>query len=491
MRLILIILIFVIYCSSASAAVYDCMNCSDCNEKIISAVNGDIIRLMADDINIEGNGINFNRVSGITFDGMGHRIGGIDSYSYNGITLRLSDMNTIKNVTVSDFRHGIYIFESLHDTIENVTSISNVDTGIAILYNSDIIIKDSILKENSGSDLHFAPKDVQGRLTTVENVTGSGGRPIIFYNSRVNISDEEYSMLYLCDADNSIITNVTIAGSDTITNNGFRIFYTDNATIKNITSSDNFYGVSLFNSNDNVLKNVECNNIHHYAVYLSQYSTGNTLDNFTINHSSQAGMYLSDAGNNIISNASMNHNPFGIRIDDCPGTIVNNSYLRDNSVTGITLHESPGCKLYNNYFDNADNIMLDDYFHQWNATVHPGRNIVGGRFIGGNYWSDYTGNDSDEDGFGDIQYQILSSDLNIDYWPLVYVDIERICGDVDGNKYVSANDVIQAYSLAVDPDYMVHSEWAADADGNNYITANDVVEIYSKAVNPDHILYCK
>lgn len=419
MRLILIILIFVIYCSSASAAVYDCMNCSDCNEKIISASQGNTIRLIEDDINIEGNGINFNGVSGITFDGMGHRIDGIDSYSYNGITLRLSDMNTIKNVTVSDFRHGIYIFESLHDTIENVTSISNVDTGIAILYNSDIIIKDSILKENRGSDLHFAPKDVQGRLTTVENVTGSGGRPIIFYNSRVNISDEEYSMLYLCDADNSTISNITVSGSTTLKNNGIFIYYTDNATISNVVSTNNFYGVTLTDSKNNLLRNIECNNVHHYALHMSD-CTGNTLYNVKANHSEQAGMYITSSPDNIILNANVNYNSFGIRLDNCPRIIVSGSYLRNNEVAGLTLHESGDSIIYNNYFDNSENVMHDNLPHQWNAKGQ-GPNIIGGSLIGGNYWNDYYGSDIQLNGIGNTPYHVWGSKTNIDYLPLVKI----------------------------------------------------------------------
>ena len=65
-----------------------------------------------------------------------------------------------------------------------------------------------------------------------------------------------------------------------------------------------------------------------------------------------------------------------------------------------------------------------------------------------------------------------------------------ICGDVDGNGYVSANDVVEAYMRAVDPDYPLINEWGADADGNGYVSANDVVEIYLTAVDPSHPLNC-
>jgi len=65
-----------------------------------------------------------------------------------------------------------------------------------------------------------------------------------------------------------------------------------------------------------------------------------------------------------------------------------------------------------------------------------------------------------------------------------------VCGDVDCNGYVSANDVVETYYKAVDPEYQLKSEWAADVDDNTYVSANDVVEIYRKAVNPEHVLNC-
>jgi hypothetical protein len=113
----------------------------------------------------------------------------------------------------------------------------------------------------------------------------------------------------------------------------------------------------------------------------------------------------------------------------------------------VSLDSSSNNICYNNYFGNNASTAYDDCDNLWNVTKTSGVNIVGGPYLGGNYWYDYVGPDADNDGIGDIPYAILGG-TNYDYLPLanqppvanfsysiddrtVYVDASS-CYDVDG-----------------------------------------------------------
>lgn len=485
LKTLLPIIIMIMTTGAAAGEIIDCHNCTDCSQKIQNASMGDTVRLTQDITDCPGTCIDFGGADAITFDGGGHLIDGIDSYSYYGIYLpSYSCNNIVTNITVSDFRHGVYLFTASHNKINNVTSVSNVDSGICVLYSQDTLIEDCILEENKHEDFYFRPCILADCNVVLENVTGSGGRPIGFYNGLANISNMDFSALYICNSMGSTFDNITVSGSDTIHNNAIRIYFACDGILSNVSSTDNMMGIGLMSANGWTIRDSDFSNSHHYNIFVD-VGFRNIFENIVSNSSNQCGMYLYHAPENTMRNSIVGHNPIGIRLDTSPDTVIQDSWIVGNYVNGVSGGHSEGTLIYNNYFDNANNV--DSYFDGiWNITPTPGTNIIGGSLIAGNYWSDYADIDADGDGLGDEPYDTL---CGIDYWPLVHAT-RWLCGDVDGNAYISANDCVEAYGRAVDPNYPLLNEWAADVDGNNYISANDVVEIYAKAVNPDHPLNC-
>jgi hypothetical protein len=93
---------------------------------------------------------------------------------------------------------------------------------------------------------------------------------------------------------------------------------------------------------------------------------------------------------------------------------------------GINVMSSSSNTIYNNYFNNTNNSYFigSIYGNNWNITKKAGTNIIGGAYLGGNFWSNPNGSgfsqtcaDTDRDGICDENYSL--SDENIDHLPLI------------------------------------------------------------------------
>jgi len=126
--------------------------------------------------------------------------------------------------------------------------------------------------------------------------------------------------------------------------------------------------------------------------------------------------------NNSISFCSIGLETKEFSISDwCQPVIKNNTI--DNCSVGIWFDSSYGSLIYNNYFDNTLNAK-DNRENTWNVVKTAGRNIIGGSYLGGNFWSDYTGVDGDDDTLGDtlIPYNAMGNiSTGGDLRPLTHV----------------------------------------------------------------------
>jgi parallel beta-helix repeat protein len=123
-----------------------------------------------------------------------------------------------------------------------------------------------------------------------------------------------------------------------------------------------------------------------------------------------------------MNNNASNNNRIGIYIyRDSNNNIISNNYVYSNSDNGIRIELSSNNIIYNNYFNNTNNAY-DNGYNSWNITKTSGTNIIGGKFLGGNYWNDYNGNDSDYDGIGETNLPYTNNIwYSGDWLPLVYV----------------------------------------------------------------------
>ena len=153
------------------------------------------------------------------------------------------------------------------------------------------------------------------------------------------------------------------------------------------------------------------------------------------------GIFLKSSNNNIVANNDAS-NQFcgGIKLSTSDNNIITGNTMRNNGHMGLFL--MPGSDenlIYNNYFYNPGSwgnaFDNNPFTNKWSLEEPElGTNIVGGPYLGGNYFSDYLGEDADGNGIGDIAYEIKNREgkvTNKDNLSLVRYPIS--C-DVDGNE---------------------------------------------------------
>lgn len=115
----------------------------------------------------------------------------------------------------------------------------------------------------------------------------------------------------------------------------------------------------------------------------------------------------------------------GIRLDWTSDAIAISSNLVTNcGRAGLALDFEPGHTVTNNLFSNRVNAEVTDQVAcAWSVTPVKGKNIVGGRSLGGNFWGSPDGTgfsqvtaDADRDGFCDAPYTV--GETNVDPYPL-------------------------------------------------------------------------
>lgn len=224
--------------------------------------------------------------------------------------------------------------------------------------------------------------------------------------------------IYLINADYNTVRNCSVQ------NFYYGIFadFSNHSRIENIIASGNsIAGMQIvgLSKNNTVEDSVFSSNTgpYGYGIKLTGNVTNNRLINVTSNSNNRGIGIYSSSNFNVLTDVIVNSNTeFGININESRSNVVNDSRIENNPI-GIWMGIiSESNMVYNNYFDNADNARIDSGSNSWNITKTPGANIIGNSYIGGNYWSDYSGNDLNGDGLGEMSYDLGGG--NYDYLPL-------------------------------------------------------------------------
>ncbi|MHC4065640.1 MAG: NosD domain-containing protein, partial [Planctomycetota bacterium] len=400
--------------------------------------------------------------AGITLDMNGATLVGTDFNNY-GVTCIGYDNVTIKNGTVRGYYYGMRIENGTGITIQdnnlsenwvdplsltpsapflninvgpNLGDRTNLGGGLFVYNVSQAVISGNTLQDQeNGMDLYSVTDGTIGANDASDNtgwgihlnastgnvITGNVADRCI----RFALRDSAGMLLVMASHDNQILDNSFQDSGD-----GFFIGNEHGCpSNNNLIHGNNGSGAganafeATFSAGNQFIDNIADGS--NYGFWLGYSHSGTIVQGNRIRANNVNGIEIEHGQHNVIEdNEIIGNGGKGIvlRTDgqvhfppaqypclNLPDQASSNFYtVRDNVIQsnfglGLEMIMTTDSQITNNLFagnlgGTAVNAAVDN---TWSVEPAPGENIVGGPYLGGNYWSNYNGVDVDSDGLGD------------------------------------------------------------------------------------------
>jgi parallel beta-helix repeat protein len=348
----------------------------------------------------------------------------------NGIYLETSSHNNvISGNNITNNYNGIMVSSCNNTSISGNNVTGNTNYGIYLIGSFDAFLQDNLL---NGNQYGFGVdgEEPSHYLHSINTSNLVEDKPIYYLISQhdITINFSTYPVVGFLALINS--TNITVEGQN-LTNNGqgLLLAYTNNSRITKNNITNNYEGIVLYSSFNNSISGNNVTN-NSYGIYL-QESSNNTIYGNNIVTNTDYGIELEYSLNNTISENNITENKdYGIQFDESSNNVISRNNITKNNEHSIELSGSPNNTIAgNNIANNAEGIAV--YYSSNNTIYH--NNFVNNTNqayifdsraqnvwdddVEGNYWSNYTGFDSDHDGIGET-VNVLGTN-NTDRYPLM------------------------------------------------------------------------
>lgn len=367
------------------------------------------------------------------------------SYGY-AIWLRYCDRAAVRRCQVGSQQNGIGLFDCTYALVEHNQASNNNGWGIA-LYNVD----NATIQFNTANDCtRIGSWGNGGDAAALLIVYGSDNNQILDNTllrggDGVFLAGATHSLQRRPNNNNYFARN-DCSGSP---NNGFEGTFSQGNVFEDNVSDHCNYGYWLGYSSTNTVRHNQANACTTAGIAI-EHGYSNTIEGNTLRDNADAIWLWTDddaslvaaypeckdshgytiRNNTLTGNARGmrceavdanrlsydytiygNHcddNAYGIHFIKTTDSLVHANWIRTSSVCGMRLDASTGNTIYDNYFQNALNASAT-LANTWNIAKTAGTNILGKPFLGGNYWSDYAGVDTNGDALGDTRLPHTSS----------------------------------------------------------------------------------
>ncbi len=343
----------------------------------------------------------------------------IDAQNTQNVITVNSDSAKISGFTITNGNLGIRLM-SVDNCEISSNVISNNGDGIAISDSVGSVIRDNIISSNryDGIDL-----SVSGSSLIANNVVSSNGDYGIRISSSVgnvimdnHVSSNEYGIYLDSSNSNDIIGNTAWSNdySGSLPGAGIWLRSSSNNVIEENNASSNYRdGIRLQESASNVITGNTLSSNSHGIVL--EYSSSNIISDNRVSLNGNDGIVFDSSSSNTISGNSISSNDDGIRLSYSGNNTIFGNSVSSNGYYGLYLSQSDSNRVFHNNIVGNNHQVTDNGANQWDD----------GYPSGGNYWSDYEGNDQlsgpdqdqpGSDGMGDSLYYIYPG-TSVDHYP--------------------------------------------------------------------------
>jgi parallel beta-helix repeat protein len=363
------------------------------------------------------NGSNYNTLAGNdAYDNHGGNGGSGYGISLNGSNYNNLAGNSAKynyggtGLFSTGSGHGIYLTQSSYNNLTGNNARWNTYSGIVIQHSNSNNLTGNEASGNEQYGFHIQ----YSSDNTLTGNNASGNREYGYYIEGL-LGVGEIS-------DHNNLTGNNATGSYI----GFYLADTNWTTFDNNTATGNEIGFHLRRSANNILSG---NN--------ASYNEANGIEMVTSISNTIVDTIISNNGWPVLAEGPLGKSyQGGLYLYETGDTIVTGNRITDNNGVGITVTDSEGNNtIYNNYFSNIQNAVvtstletpapgpapvITDY---WYISPVAGANIIGGPYIGGNYWGtpDNTGWSQTHPDIGNgftIPFDTNGDGFNVDQHPL-------------------------------------------------------------------------
>jgi parallel beta-helix repeat protein len=290
------------------------------------------------------------------------------------------------------------------------------------------------------------------------SLVGDNQKSLIYYHT---------SLGFIVTANEVHLTGFTIMNIEAGQGHAVDIANSSNCIIENNLLENNLVGISLYASSSG--NTISGNALEHNERSIELIdSSDNTISDNNITDALVSGISLDLSSGNTVSgnrisdledgmgalmlwkssNSVISHNLlFGgnpMLMIDCTNNTLSENFVMDSEY-GVVVGTSSGNSIYNNYFINVTQLILDTEIR----AGLPSENFWDNG-AEGNYWSDYFGADADGDGIGDSPHVLYEN--NQDNYPLIdYPPISTIptADSPETTEHSSANFTLPAEAIYV------------------------------------------